>query len=73
MDDELIDRDPCQIKGAGKEPVAEGRIATVAQVEALADATGIRWWLMVATARTGRCAPRNWRASAAGMSTLTTG
>jgi hypothetical protein len=33
--------------GAGKESAAERRIATVAQVDALAEAIGIRWRLMV--------------------------
>jgi integrase len=47
VDDELISRNPCRIKGAGKEAAAERRIATVAQVDALADAVGPRWRLMV--------------------------
>lgn len=47
VDDDLITRNPCRIKGAGKESAAERRIATVAQVDALADAIGIRWRLMV--------------------------
>ncbi|MBD0424310.1 tyrosine-type recombinase/integrase [Streptomyces sp. TRM S81-3] len=47
VDDELIQRNPCRIKGAGKEKAAERRIATVAQVDALADAVGMRWRLMV--------------------------
>ncbi|WP_329366028.1 tyrosine-type recombinase/integrase [Streptomyces sp. NBC_01483] len=47
VDDELISRNPCRIKGAGKEAAAERRIATVAQVDALAEAIGIRWRLMV--------------------------
>ncbi|MFE6425802.1 MULTISPECIES: tyrosine-type recombinase/integrase [Streptomyces] len=47
VDDELITRNPCRIKGAGKEKAAERRIATVAQVDALADAVGMRWRLMV--------------------------
>ncbi|WP_327316673.1 tyrosine-type recombinase/integrase [Streptomyces sp. NBC_01235] len=47
VDDDLITRNPCRIKGAGKESTAERRIATVAQVDALADAIGIRWRLMV--------------------------
>ncbi|MEU3277269.1 tyrosine-type recombinase/integrase [Streptomyces antibioticus] len=47
VDDELISRNPCRIKGAGKESAAERRIATVAQVDALAEAIGIRWRLMV--------------------------
>jgi integrase len=47
VDDELITRNPCRIKGAGKERAAERRIATVAQVDALAEAVGMRWRLMV--------------------------
>ncbi|WP_181797372.1 site-specific integrase [Streptomyces sp. WELS2] len=47
VDDELITRNPCRIKGAGKEKAAERRIATVAQVDALAEAVGMRWRLMV--------------------------
>ncbi|WP_329536812.1 site-specific integrase (plasmid) [Streptomyces sp. NBC_01450] len=47
VDDDLVSRNPCRIKGAGKESAAERRVATVAQVDALADAIGIRWRLMV--------------------------
>ncbi|MGW0628302.1 tyrosine-type recombinase/integrase [Streptomyces sp. NPDC002758] len=47
VDDELIQRNPCRIKGGGKEKAAERRIATVAQVDALAGAVGMRWRLMV--------------------------
>jgi integrase len=47
VDDELIRRNPCRIKGAGKEKASERRIATVAQVDALADQIGPRWRLMV--------------------------
>jgi integrase len=47
VDDDLISRNPCRIKGAGKESAAERRIATVCQVDALAEAIGIRWRLMV--------------------------
>ncbi|XMA37901.1 tyrosine-type recombinase/integrase [Streptomyces albogriseolus] len=47
VDDELIPRNPCRIKGAGKEKAAERRVATVAQVDALANAVGMRWRLMV--------------------------
>lgn len=47
VDDDLIKRNPCRIKGAGKEKAAERRIATVAQVDALADEIGPRWRLMV--------------------------
>ncbi|MFG2523161.1 tyrosine-type recombinase/integrase [Streptomyces sp. NPDC048527] len=47
VDDDLISRNPCRIKGAGKESAAERQVATVAQVDALADAIGARWRLMV--------------------------
>ncbi|WP_433571955.1 tyrosine-type recombinase/integrase [Streptomyces sp. CA-251247] len=47
VDDELIRRNPCRIRGAGKESAAERQIATVDQVDALADALGPRWRLMV--------------------------
>jgi integrase len=46
-DDELIRRNPCRIKGAGSENAKERTTATVEQVDALADAIGIRWRLMV--------------------------
>ncbi|EMF52912.1 tyrosine-type recombinase/integrase [Streptomyces sp. SID5476] len=47
VDDELITRNPCRIKGAGKDRTAERRIAAVAQVDALAEAVGMRYRLMV--------------------------
>ncbi|WP_435839014.1 tyrosine-type recombinase/integrase [Streptodolium elevatio] len=46
-EDELIPRNPCRIKGAGKESAPERPIATVAQVDAMADAMGPRWRLLV--------------------------
>ncbi|TXS56086.1 tyrosine-type recombinase/integrase [Streptomyces sp. t39] len=46
-DDELIRRNPCRIRGAGKEVSQSGQVATVEQVDALAEAVGIRWRLMV--------------------------
>jgi integrase len=46
-DDELIRRNPCRIKGAGKESADERPVATVEQVDALAEAMGPRWRLMV--------------------------
>ncbi|MEU8133782.1 tyrosine-type recombinase/integrase [Streptodolium elevatio] len=46
-DDELIRRNPCRIRGAGKETAREREIASVAEVDALADAVGPRWRLMV--------------------------
>ncbi len=46
-DDELIRRNPCRIKGAGTKKAKERPTATVEQVDALADALGPRWRLMV--------------------------
>jgi integrase len=56
-DDELIPRNPCRIRGAGKESAPERPIATVAQVDALADAMGPRWRLMVYLAAYGPARP----------------
>ncbi|MFI2350890.1 tyrosine-type recombinase/integrase [Streptomyces sp. NPDC019443] len=47
FEDELIRRNPCRIRGAGKESAAERPVASVDQVDALADALGPRWRLMV--------------------------
>ncbi|MCI0385096.1 site-specific integrase [Streptomyces sp. CNQ085] len=47
VDDELIRRNPCRIRGAGKESAEERPTATVEQVYALADAVGPRWRLLV--------------------------
>jgi integrase len=47
VDDELIRRNPCRIRGAGSERAKERSTATVEQVDALADAIGPRWRLMV--------------------------
>ncbi|MFD8275623.1 tyrosine-type recombinase/integrase [Streptomyces flaveolus] len=47
VDDDLIRRNPCRIKGAGAEKAQERPTATVAQVDALAEAIGMRWRLMV--------------------------
>lgn len=46
-DDELIRRNPCRIRGAYSERAKERPTATVEQVDALADAMGPRWRLMV--------------------------
>ncbi|WP_432745388.1 site-specific integrase [Streptomyces sp. JH002] len=46
-EDELIRRNPCRIKGAGKESPKERPTATVAQIDAMADAMGPRWRLFV--------------------------
>ncbi|GAB3108782.1 site-specific integrase [Streptomyces calidiresistens] len=47
VDDELIRRNPCRIRGAGSERARERPTATVDQVDALANAVGPRWRLMV--------------------------
>jgi integrase len=57
VDDELIRRNPCRIKGAGKESSGERPVATVEQVDALADAMGPRWRLMVYIAAYGPARP----------------
>ncbi|MGW2512389.1 tyrosine-type recombinase/integrase [Streptomyces scopuliridis] len=56
-DDELIRRNPCRIRGAGKESAAERPVAAVGQVDALADAMGPRWRLMVYLAAYGPLRP----------------
>ncbi|GAA1175763.1 tyrosine-type recombinase/integrase [Streptomyces rhizosphaericus] len=57
VEDELIRRNPCRIRGAGKESASERPIATVEQVDALADAMGPRWRLMVYIAAYGPARP----------------
>ncbi|MEU9009462.1 tyrosine-type recombinase/integrase [Streptomyces sp. NPDC048479] len=47
FEDELIRRNPCRIRGAGKESADERPVASVDQVDALAEALGPRWRLMV--------------------------
>lgn len=56
-DDELIRRNPCRIKGAGKEDAEERPIASVEQVDAVAEAVGPRWRLMVYLAAYGSLRP----------------
>jgi integrase len=43
LDDGLIRRNPCRIKGAGEEDSAERSVLTVAQVYVLAAAVGLRY------------------------------
>jgi integrase len=57
VDDELIRRNPCRIPGAGKEHAPERPICTIDQVDALADAMGPRWRLMVYLAAYGPARP----------------
>ncbi|HEX6454177.1 MAG TPA: tyrosine-type recombinase/integrase [Trebonia sp.] len=47
LDDGLIRRNPCRIKGAGKEHSPERPVLTVAQVYALADAVGSRYRALI--------------------------
>lgn len=65
VDDEILQRNPCRIRGAGVARTAERPIATLAQIEALADAvypryralvlmaawTGARWGELIALTR----------------------
>ncbi|MGI5251156.1 tyrosine-type recombinase/integrase [Actinacidiphila glaucinigra] len=57
VEDELIRRNPCRIRGAGKESAVERPVATVDQVDALAQALGPRWRLMVYLAAYGPLRP----------------
>ena len=50
VDDEIIDRNPCRIRGAGVENSAERPIATIEEVYELADAIELRYRVMVLTA-----------------------
>ncbi|MFF5521181.1 hypothetical protein [Streptomyces coeruleorubidus] len=69
VEDDLIKRKPCRIKDAGKERAAERRIATVDQVDALADNIGPAGVSWSTSARRALPAPKSWPGSAAGTST----
>jgi integrase len=47
VDDGLIKRNPCRIKGAGTEDSPERPVLTVTQVYAVADAVGLRYRALV--------------------------
>lgn len=47
VEDEVLARNPCKVKGAAKEDAAERPVATVTQVEALAEAIVPRFRLLV--------------------------
>jgi integrase len=47
VDDGLVKRNPCRIKGAGSEDSPERPVLSVAQVYALADAVGLRYRALV--------------------------
>ena len=47
LDDGLIKRNPCRIKGAGTEDSPERPVLTVTQVYALADAVGLRYRALI--------------------------
>jgi len=53
VEDGLIARNPCMIKGASAERSAERPIATIDQVDALAEAVEDRWRLMILLATYG--------------------
>ncbi|MGW2818616.1 tyrosine-type recombinase/integrase [Streptomyces sp. NPDC001415] len=57
VDDDLIGRNPCRIKGAGIETAVERPVATVEQVDAVAEAVGLRWRLMIYLAAYGPMRP----------------
>jgi integrase len=50
LDDELIRRNPCRIKGGGRELTPERPVATVDQVFAIVDAMPARWRALVVLA-----------------------
>ncbi|WP_329021560.1 tyrosine-type recombinase/integrase [Streptomyces sp. NBC_00690] len=47
VEDDMIRKNPCRIRGAGREEADERPVASVAQVFDLAEAIGLRWRLMV--------------------------
>jgi integrase len=47
VDDGLIKRNPCRIKGAGSEDSPERPVLSVSQVYALADAVGLRYRALI--------------------------
>ncbi|WP_409482769.1 tyrosine-type recombinase/integrase [Arsenicicoccus dermatophilus] len=47
VDDELVPRNPCRIKGAGVDPTPERSVLTMDQVAALAEGVDRRWRLLV--------------------------
>lgn len=47
VEGDMIRKNPCRIRGAGREEADERPVATVAQVFALADVIGLGWRLMV--------------------------
>jgi integrase len=47
VDDGLIRRNPCRIKGAGTEESPERPVLSIAQVYALADAVGLRYRALI--------------------------
>jgi len=47
VDDRLIKRNPCRIKGAGSDDSPERPVLSVAQVYALADAVGLRYRALI--------------------------
>jgi hypothetical protein len=69
VDDGLIRRNPCRIKGAGQEKSAERPILTVPQVYVLAAATNERYRVLVCSPPPPACGGVSWRRC--GVSTST--
>ena len=69
LDDGVIRRNPCRIKGAGQEKSAERPTLTIAQVYALADAVGQRYRALILLAMFLACAGASWPRCVGAMST----
>ena len=61
VDDGLLRRNPCRIKGGGQEKSPERPVLTVAQVGVLADAAGPRYCALILLAVSAVCAGVSWR------------
>jgi hypothetical protein len=71
VDDGLIKRTPCRIKGAGSEDSPERPVLSVAQVYALADAVGPRYRALILLAAFSAFAGASWPRCALKTSTWT--
>jgi hypothetical protein len=69
VEDSLIRRNPCRVKGAGTEQSPERPLLTVAEVYSLAEACGPRYRAMILLACFGGCAGASSSRSAAVTST----
>jgi integrase len=66
VDDELIRRNPCRIKGAGREATAERSVVSIEQVYRVAAAIERRWRALVLLAAFGGLRWGSWRACVEG-------